>query len=371
MYLMLPNWTMVDLVLPLYKAMSDLMVFLRGVMYLMLPLLQGGSGLEQRLVVVVDHVRVRLWGDPLRDLTEQLVHHGVRKVVGEHVEHEAVGAGELQVVKTPGTHLPHQDRPGEIWNHDPGESVDQAEHGDPDEGEPPEPEDEEVLLVEQVVGEDAQVVRPVDRSGGGADSDVACHLCGEQLTHGVVGEILALRPHVLHAPHVVQYVLAVAPELVQQQRVGDEEGEDDHAHVEELAEAEVEVVLGVSRAEVQEVLGDHSRFSSGAEEVPHQAVLKEVPPHTARELGEAEAECEKEGQPEVVGGHRGILLALNPALVDEATSGLALQVLPDVGSSMDPAVRPGILVASLADNCSPVKMVFEEDEQQSEHYDEG
>ena len=81
------------------------------------------------------------------------------------------------------------------------------------------------------------------------------HLCGEQLTHGIVGEILALRPHVLHAPHVVQYVLAVAPELVQQQRVGDEEGEDDHAHVEELAEAEVEVVLGVSRAEVEEVLG--------------------------------------------------------------------------------------------------------------------
>ena len=68
--------------------------------------------------------------------------------------------------------------PGEVWDHDPGESVDQPEHGDPDEGEPPEPEDEEVLLVEQVVGEDAQVVRPVDRSSGGADSDVARHLGG-------------------------------------------------------------------------------------------------------------------------------------------------------------------------------------------------
>ena len=68
--------------------------------------------------------------------------------------------------------------PGEVWDHDPGKSVDQAEHGDPDEGEPPEPEDKEVLLVEQVVGEDAQVVRPVDRSGGGADSDVASHLGG-------------------------------------------------------------------------------------------------------------------------------------------------------------------------------------------------
>ena len=34
---MLPNRTMVDLVSPLYKAMSDLMVFYRVVMYLMLP----------------------------------------------------------------------------------------------------------------------------------------------------------------------------------------------------------------------------------------------------------------------------------------------------------------------------------------------
>ena len=68
--------------------------------------------------------------------------------------------------------------PGEVWDHDPGESVNQAEHGDPDEGEPPKPENQEVLLVEQVVGEDAQVVRPVDRSSGGADSDVASHLGG-------------------------------------------------------------------------------------------------------------------------------------------------------------------------------------------------
>merc|ERR1719150_2466704 len=35
---MLPNRTLADLVSPLYKAMSDLMVFYRMVMYLMLPL---------------------------------------------------------------------------------------------------------------------------------------------------------------------------------------------------------------------------------------------------------------------------------------------------------------------------------------------
>ena len=34
--------------------------------------LQGSGGLEQRLVVVVQHVRVGLWGGPLRDLGKQL-----------------------------------------------------------------------------------------------------------------------------------------------------------------------------------------------------------------------------------------------------------------------------------------------------------
>ena len=95
------------------------------------------------------------------------------------------------------------------------------------------------------------------------------HLCGEKLTHGVVGEVLALGAHVLHAPHVVQHVLPVTPELVQQQGVSDEEGEDDHAHVQELAEAKVEVVLGVSGTEVKEVLGDHSRLSSCPEKISH------------------------------------------------------------------------------------------------------
>ena len=57
---------------------------------------------------------------------------------------------------------------------------------------------------------------------------------------------------------VVVLYLSVAPELAEQQGVGDEEAEDHHHQVEELAEAEVEVVLGVSLLEVEEVLGDHS-----------------------------------------------------------------------------------------------------------------
>ena len=98
---------------------------------------------------------------------------------------------------------------------------------------------------------------------------VVAHLCGEKLTHGIVGEVLALGTHMLHTPHVVQHVLPVTPELVQQQRVSDEEGEDDHAHVEELAESKVEVVLGVSGPKVEEVLCDHSGLGSRPEKIPH------------------------------------------------------------------------------------------------------
>ena len=66
--------------------------------------------------------------------------------------------------------------PGEVWDHDPGESVNQAEHGDPDEGEPPEPEDEEVLLVEDVVVENAEIVASVNSSSSSTNVDVTGHL---------------------------------------------------------------------------------------------------------------------------------------------------------------------------------------------------
>ena len=49
---------------------------------------------------------------------------------------------------------------------------------------------------------------------------------------------------------------ASPPELVEKESVGDDHAEDDHDHVEELAETEVEVVLGVAGTEVQEILGE-------------------------------------------------------------------------------------------------------------------
>jgi len=54
-----------------------------------------------------------------------------------------------------------QTQPSEGRDGDLDEPVDEAETGDEDENDPPPPEDEEVVLVEDVVGEEAENVFPV------------------------------------------------------------------------------------------------------------------------------------------------------------------------------------------------------------------
>ena len=45
-----------------------------------------------------------------------------------------------------------------LRDHDPGRSVHETNDGDNKEEHPPHPQDEEILLVEEIVGEDAQIV---------------------------------------------------------------------------------------------------------------------------------------------------------------------------------------------------------------------
>ena len=67
--------------------------------------------------------------------------------------------------------ISHQ--PGEAWDHDPGESVDKTDGGDGDEEEPPEPKDEEILLVEDIIVENAEIVAPVDSTSCGSNTNIA------------------------------------------------------------------------------------------------------------------------------------------------------------------------------------------------------
>jgi hypothetical protein len=80
---------------------------------------------------------------------------------------------EVAVLKVPGVDLSEEDGSGEVRDHHPGKSKDKTDHGDSDEKHPPDPENQEVLLVEDVVVEDAKVVAPVNSSSSGTNVDVA------------------------------------------------------------------------------------------------------------------------------------------------------------------------------------------------------
>ena len=97
------------------------------------------------------------------------------------------------------SYLPGEEVSAETRHGDPGPPVEDPGQGDQHQEDPPEPEHEEVLLVEEVVAEDAEEVGPVHGPGQRAHVDVAGHLGGEQLAHGVVHH---MRPpvvgHILH-----------------------------------------------------------------------------------------------------------------------------------------------------------------------------
>ncbi len=59
-----------------------------------------------------------------------------------------------------------------------------------------------------------------------------------------------------------------------------------------------------------------------------------------RELCKHVEQGEEVGQPEVVGGDGGVLLGVQLALVHKAAGGAALQLGPDIGRAVDPAVGP-------------------------------
>jgi len=274
--------------------------------------------------VVVHVVQVILHNGSLGDFSQQLVHDWVRDVVTKQVQNKAVSSTKLKILQSPCSHFAHQNRPGQIWDHDPGEPVDKAQDGDGDEGEPPEPKDKEILLVEDVVVEDAEIVSPVDCSSGGTNANIAGNLSWEKFTHRIVAKVLPLRSNVLDRPDVVNNFLTIAKELVEQESISHEHGEEDHNNIQELTEAKVDMVLSISHTKVEEVLANHSWVTLATEDIPDESILQVVPPEGAGQLGKPKAECKEERDPEVVGSYRGIFLRFNLGLIDKAASRLAL-----------------------------------------------
>ena len=146
----------------------------------------------------------------------------------------------------------------------------------------------------------------------------------------------------LFCPNVSENFLAVSKELVEEERIGDEHGEDAHQEVEKLAESKVEVISAESWLKLDEVVSDGFWVTVGSDDVLQHSSFQKTSPEGAGHLGEPEAEGEEEGQPEVVGSHRGIGWRWDLGLVHEASCGLALQMVSYVSCSVNPAVGPGM-----------------------------
>jgi len=100
-------------------------------------------------------------------------------VVQNHPKHEALGAGHVDVPEVSDMDLPGHPTFGEAGDGDSRDAVDDTKDGENEEEGPPQPKDEEVLLVEQVVAEDTEEVASIDSSSRCSYSEGACHLCGK------------------------------------------------------------------------------------------------------------------------------------------------------------------------------------------------
>ena len=177
---------------------------------------------------------------------------------------------------------PGEEISGESWQSDPGGSVEDSQESDEQEEDPPEPEDEEEFLVEEVVAQYTEEVRPVQASSQGAYLDVAGNFGGEEFTHWVVeGVAVGSFPVV---GDVLQDLHAVVPELVVEDPVGDGHGGEDCEEVDSLPECKLLVISVVfpPGSELNEVLSDHLR---------PRVSFSLFPPHPGRSGTVGATEC--------------------------------------------------------------------------------
>ena len=135
----------------------------------MIPLLLQQEGAVLHILVVVeDVVPVAVLGGPPvahclhvgGHLCEDRVdeHRRVGEVVQDQLQDEALPAGHDDAVQLGPVDFPQQQHLGEGGREESQGSVEDSQAGNSQHGHPPDPEGEEVLLVEEIVSQDTEVV---------------------------------------------------------------------------------------------------------------------------------------------------------------------------------------------------------------------
>ena len=132
-------------------------------------------------------------------LQENLLYLTALEVLADSAQQKEVGRAEFlqpgrQPVLAVGFHLADEDPLAHAWGEDPSQPVDEAQGGEGEEGDPPVPDDEEVVLVEHVVGEQAEDVVQVSVASGSSSPHRAGHYGGEEVAQRVQSLFFLLTP---------------------------------------------------------------------------------------------------------------------------------------------------------------------------------
>ena len=123
-------------------------------------------------------------------LLENLPYLAALQVLTDPAQQKVLGGAESnqscrRSVVAVGLHLTDEHPLAHVLGEKLGQPVDQTQGGDGEEGEPPVPDDEEVVLVEQVVGQQAEDVGLVGVAGGSSSQQRAGHHGGEEVAQRV------------------------------------------------------------------------------------------------------------------------------------------------------------------------------------------
>ena len=108
-------------------------------------------------------------------------------------------------------------------------AIDESKNREGQENDPPEPQDEEEILVEDIVGENTEQALPViATTTNRSNTDITCHFGREKIAHWVTSMPTTII--------VVRDSNAILPEIPVKKTVKDQETDEEHHNVEELTE---------------------------------------------------------------------------------------------------------------------------------------
>jgi len=255
----------------------------------------------------------------------------------------------------------------EVWDDNPGDSEDEEDDGDGEKEDPPHVDHQEVMLVEDVVGENTEQVLRVRSASETTSLGITGDFCGEKVAFGVY-KFMVINSFLMLL-HVIERGTAIVPELAVKEFVANCEAGNDSNNIENFTQKELDVIDSVLDL-ISLVAFLHKFFSNFLSVIAPDQRCYEVSfktlPDSSRHLGEADESHEKERKPKIVS--YGCFVFIRSLLICHTFGHTSnLERLGHMTSSMDPTKLVAVVITSMAGDGIPIQMVLYEDEDKSHH----